>query len=266
MKFRALIFSVIFTLFTVGYSIAGPPLATDDTGTVEAGKVEIELNGSYIFDKTSDSGITTRTRTADTEMKITTGLYKNLGLALAIPYTFSSRTTENDSLVSSVDGLGDMTLELKYLFTEAAGFSFALKPFVIMPTGKDSAGLSEGRWQFGGTLIATREFDEGNYAVHANVGYEHHDYRTAELRTATRSNLWFASLAGEMKINKKLTAVLDLGLAGNPDKTSGDLPVYGLAGARYEFNDYLDLNVGVKLGLTEPEDDIAVLYGLTLKF
>jgi hypothetical protein len=199
-------------------------------------------------------------------MKITTGLYKNLGLALAIPFTFSSRTTENDSLVNSVDGLGDMTLELKYLFTEAAGFSFAIKPFVIMPTGKDSAGLSEGRWQFGSTLIATREYDDGNYAVHANVGYEHHDYRTAELRNAARSNLWFASLAGELKINKKLTAVLDLGLAANPDNASGDLPAYGLTGARYEFNDHLDLHAGVKLGLTKPDDDVAVLCGLMLKF
>jgi len=253
-------------LMTAGSAFAGPPLATDDAGTVDVGTVEIELNGSYTYDKESAAGVTTKSSTSDAEMKITTGLCKNLGISLAIPYTISERVKEDDRLVGNADGFGDMTVELKYAFAELAGVSFAVKPSVIMPSGRYGAGLSKGRWQFGTTLIATREFDEGAYALHANLGYEHHGYRNDEVRESTRGNLWSGSIAGEAKLMKGLTAVLDFGVATNPDKGSNDLPVYALAGARYEINDHLDANAGVKLGLTSPEEDVSVLYGLVLKF
>lgn len=256
----------MYALMPTGSALAGPPLATDDAGTVDVGKVEVELNGSYTRNKESAAGVTTKSSTSDAEMKITAGLYKNMGISLAIPYTFSERVKENDRLVGAADGFGDMTAELKYVFAELSGINFAIKPSIILPTGKYSAGFSEGRWQFGTTLIATREFDEGKYALHVNLGYEHHDYRTDEARTSTRSNLWSGSIAGEARLMKGLTAVVDFGGGTNPDKGSNDLPVYALTGARYEVNDHLDINAGVKLGLTRPEDDMSVLYGLVLKF
>lgn len=256
----------VCALMTAGSALAGPPLATDDTGTVDTGKVEIELNGSYPYDKETNFGVTTKSSTSDAEMKIATGLHKNMGVSLAIPYTISGRVREEDQLVGKTDGFGDMTIELKYAFAELSGINFAIKPSVILPTGRYDAGLSEGRWQFGTTLIATREFNEGQYAMHANLGYEHHDYRSDEAKESTRSSLWAGSIAGEAKLMKGLTAVIDFGVATNPDKGSNDLPVYALTGARYEINDQLDINAGVKLGLTKPEDDISALYGLVLKF
>lgn len=66
-------------------------------------------------------------------------------------------------------------------------------------------------------------------------------------------------------VGNGVTAVLDFGVATNPDKRSNGLPVYALVGARYEINELLDINGGVKRGLTRPENDIEVLYGLTLK-
>ena len=261
---RTTTIALSIALLTATSALAGgPPLITDDAGTVDVGKVEIELNGSYTHDKESTAGIITRSDRPEAEIKVSTGLYKDLGISLAAPYTFGARENVNGD-VSTIDGFGDMTLELKYVFAELAGINFAIKPTIILPTGKYSAGLSEGRWRFGGTLIATKEFDEGNYALHANVGYEHHDYRVdPELY---RKDIWSGSIAGEMKLLKGLTGVLDLGLATNPDKGSNDLPVYALAGARYEINDHLDVNAGVKVGLTAPEDDLSVLYGLVLKF
>lgn len=134
---------------------AGPPLATDDAGTVDVGKVEIELNGSYGYDKETVNGTVAKTNTTDAEVKITSGLYKDLGVSLAVPYTLNQRTNE-DGNVSSIDGFGDMVMEVKYRFAELAGINLAIKPSVIKPSGKCSNGLSEGRWQFGTTLIATK--------------------------------------------------------------------------------------------------------------
>ena len=170
-KMHATTLALCFALTTAGTALAGPPLATDDAGTVDVGKVEIELNGSYGYDKHTADGSTTKTNTVDGEVKITTGLYKDLGISLAIPYLFNERSNV-DGDVSNVDGFGDMTLEMKYKFAELGGVALAIKPSVIMPTGKYSAGLSEGRWQFGSTLIATKEFADGAYALHANLGYE----------------------------------------------------------------------------------------------
>lgn len=251
---------------SAGTALAGPPLATDDAGTVEVGKVEVELNGSYARDKEKSGGVTYRNSSSDAEMKITTGLYKNLGISLAVPYTISQRSKEDSQLAGKSDGFGDMTVELKYAFAELGGVNFAIKPTVIMPTGKYSAGLSEGRWQFGTTLIASKEFMDGKYALHANVGYEHHSYRTEDAKAASRSDLWSGSIAGEAKVMDKLIAVADFGLATPVDKGTSEVPAYALVGARYEITENLDVNAGIKLGLTKPEDDVSLLYGLVLKF
>jgi hypothetical protein len=263
--FRAATVALTLVLLTAASALAGPPLITDDAGTVEVGKVEIELNGSYADDKVTKAGITCKTSTTDAEMKITSGLYKNLGLSMAIPYIFSERVKEGDMLVGNFDGIGDITLELKYAFAELAGINFAIKPSFILPTGKHRAGTSERHWQYGATQIATKEFNEGKYALHANLGFGYHDYHSAETRESTRSNFWSGSIAGEAKVLKGVTAVLDFGVATNPDKRSNGLPVYALVGARYEINELLDISGGVKRGLTRPENDIEVLYGLTLK-
>ncbi|NVN92656.1 MAG: transporter [Desulfuromonadales bacterium] len=247
-------------------AVAAPPLITDDAGTVDVGKVEIELNNSYARDSENENGFRLRRELFDSELKITTGLYKNLGISLIAPYTFSERARENGVLSDDANGFGDMTLELKYCFLELSGINFTIKPTVLIPTGKYSAGLSGGRWQFGGSLIATREFQDGKYALHANLGYEHHDYRTDEMKEDNRRDLWSGSLAAEVRLLKELIAVVDFGLATSKDKSSDELSAYALSGLRYEVNEHLDLDVGVKVGLTRPEDDLAILYGLVLKF
>ncbi len=265
---RSITVALTFALATSGSALAGPPLATDDAGTVDVGKVEIELNGSYGYNKETVDGVTTKTNTNDAEIKITTGLYKNLGISLAIPYMINEREyiDGEEGGVSNVDGFQDMTLEIKYDFLELAGINLAIKPSVVMPTGKYSNGLSDGRWQFGATLIATKEFDDGKYALHTNFGYGYNHYRTDEMMESTRSNIWSGSIAGEAEIVKGLTAVADFGLQTNPDKGSNDLPVYALTGLRYEINEHLDVDAGIKFGLTKPETDVTALYGLVLKF
>jgi len=250
-------------IVTSGTALAGPPLATDDAGTVEVGKLEIELNGSYAHDRERSSGVTAKTTTSDGELKLTTGLYKDLGIALAVPYLFSARDTEGGALVGKDSGFGDMTLELKYAFVELGGINLAIKPALILPTGKDS--LSDGHVQYCATLIASKEFADGQYALHANLGYEHHRYH-AHARAISHSNLWAGSVAGEVQLAKGLVMVADVGVATNPHKGDHELPVYALTGARYEINELLDINAGVRFGLTRPETDLTALYGLVLKF
>jgi len=257
---------VAFQFSCVVESYAGPPLATDDAGTVNVGKVEVELNGSYSHDSKTTNGSETVTKVTSGEMKITTGIYKDLGVSLVVPYVFNGRERVDGVLASDNNGWRDMVLEVKYRFLELGGIGFAIKPKVIMPSGRYANGLSEGRWQFGTTLIATREFMDGRYTLHANLGYEHHDYRTEETRTGARADIWSGSLAGEAKLIDRLTAVADFGVKTTADRSTRELTAYSIVGARYEISSYLDVNAGVKVGLTAPEDDVTALYGIVLKF
>lgn len=247
-------------------SFAGPPLLTDDAGIVDVGHLEVELNGSYAYDSDRLSGERVRGELFDGEVKLSTGVLKNVGVSLALPYTFSQRERIDGELTESSEGFGDMLFELKYVFFEQDGLALTLKPTVLIPTGRYGAGLSEGRWQPGVALIASQEFMDGKYALHANLGYEHHDYRTSEARAENRSDLWSASLAGEAKVLNKLTAMLDFGLARAGDTSTSTPAAYALTGARYELTEHIDLDCGVKVGLTKPEDDVAALYGIVLKF
>ncbi len=246
-----------------GNAFAGPPLVTDDAGIVDVGHLEVELNGSYAHDSEREDGVRVKSDLFDGEIKLTTGLLKNVGVSLALPYAFSARSYEDGGLTSSTEGVGDALFELKYVFFERNDLALTLKPTLYLPTGRRS--MSEGHWQPGVTLIATKEFADGAYALHGNLGYEHHFYRTSD-KAENRSDLWSASVAGEAELIPKLTGMLDFGVSRNSDTSTSTPLVYGLAGFRYEVNEYLDLDLGVKVGLTRPEDDVAALYGIVLKF
>ena len=253
-------------IMTATPALAGPPLVTDDAGIVDRSHLEVELNGAYVHDSERTPGAKIRHTTGGGEIKLTTGISKNVGVSLTTPYTFSDRERINGDLVGSASGFGDMLLELKYVVYDRDGLALTLKPTLLIPIGRYGAGLSEGRWQPGVTLIATKEFHDGAYALHANAGYERHDYRTEKARAENRGDLWSVSLAGEDRITGNLTAMLDFGVARSGDRSTSTPAVYALAGARYEVNKFLDIDCGIKAGLTKPEDDVAALYGIVLKF
>jgi hypothetical protein len=255
--------ALFFSLFTATSALAGPPLATDDAGTVDVGSLEVEINGSYAYDKERDAGVTSKANTTDAELKFSTGLAKNMGIALTLPYTIEAREKASGVLTGDESGFGDMTLELKYAVAELGGVNLAIKPALILPTGKDS--LSDGHVQYCATLIGSKEFSDGTYALHANLGYEHHRYH-AHARATSHSNLWSGSIAAEAEVAAGLVVVADVGVATNPHKGDHELPIYALTGVRYEINDLLDLNAGIRFGLTDPETDVTALYGVVVKF
>jgi len=255
---RTTIVSLSFTLLTAASALAGAPLETDDAGTVDVGKFEIGISGSYMTNKLD----TIKTASHDAELSLGTGIYKNLGISVVLPYNMSTREKDSGVLVGKDDGFGDMSIDIKYAFAEINGVNLAIRPGVVLPTGKSS--MSEDHVQFTTALIATKEFNDGTYAIHANLGHEFHSHKVSN--EGMRRNLWSASLAGEAELAKGLIAVADFGLSSNEDKASNNPPAYALAGARYEINDKFEVNAGVKLGLTKPEDDISVLYGLLIKF
>lgn len=241
-------------------------LATDGAGTVEAKHVELELNGSYADDKENSGCLTTKSHSTDADITVTAGLANNIDVSLALPYTFSAGEKGNDTLTSRAEGLNDMTLQLKYQFLEYDGLKVSIKPGLILPSGKEKDGLSDGRIGLTTWLIATKEFSEGKYAVHANAGYERHNYKDDAVDTSCRSDVFAYSLAGEAEVADGLKLQTECGILTNPDDTSNTPLVFVTAGGTYEITKIIEVYAGVKLGLTSPEDDATALFGFKLKF
>jgi hypothetical protein len=250
-------------VLTAGTALAAHPLITDDTGTQGKGKFQVELNGEYGHDNESALYVKAREYGGSLETVFSAGLIDDVDFVVAVPYEWS-RVKENDIVASDTDGLGDVSLELKWRFFEMGGFSLAFKPGVSFPSGNVDKGLGAGKVGYGATLIATHEFDP--FALHLNLGYSHTSFKLEEDRDANRRDILHASLAGTAEVMEGLQLAANVGLETNPDKTSDTPPVFFIAGAIYSLTDYLDVDLGVKVGLTKPEADVSMLAGLAVRF
>ena len=102
---------------------------------------------------------------------------------------------------------------------------------------------------------------KGPGAVHGNIGGMRNENDTDE-----RKDIWHASVAGELEVIKNLKAVANVGIERNPDAESNADAAFILGGLIYALTKDLSVDVGVKVGLTEPEADYTILAGMALKF
>lgn len=241
-------------------------LNSDSADPVAPQHAEVELNGSYTLDKARSSGATAKCHSTDSSLTITAGLAAGTDIALALPYTLASREKVGGSLARRSDGLNDLTVDLKFRFIDMNGLKLALRPGLLLPTGKVSDGLSDGRVGLTTALLATGEVAGGKLLLHANGGYQRHNYRNATTRDSNRADVFSFSLAGEAEIAAGLTLAVDIGVATATSKMQTTPPAYGLIGASYTITDRLDAYLGGKAGLTTSEDDFTALCGAVYKF
>ncbi len=243
---------------------AAHPLITDDMGTQGTGKFQMELNGEYASDReTPAPGIEKVERAVGVGATLSYGITDAVDAVIGVPYVWVE-TNESDLTVpgsahASEKGLSDISLEMKWRFWEREGRGLAVKPGISVPTGNDQRGLGTGKYGYSLFLIGTQE--AGPWVFHANFGYIHHANRADE-----REGLCHLSLASEYSVNEKLRIVGNFGQERNPDKNDSTRPVFALAGLIYGISENLDIDLGVKAGLTDPETDHAVLAGLAVKF
>ncbi|NVN98089.1 MAG: transporter [Geobacteraceae bacterium] len=267
MRLRTKTVMLGFTVSILATTIAHAGLlATDGAEPVEAKHAEVELNGSYLYDKSKNSGITTKSDSTDGDITVTAGIVKRLDIAVGLPYTSNAREKVNGELTSRSEGLNDMTVDFKYQFMEMNGLKLAIKPGVILPTGNTSKGLSDGHAGFAVALLGTGEFAEGKLLLHANAGYVSHNYKDVAVKNFSHGEVFNVSIACEAEIVEGLKLAADTGIATNTDRASNTLPVYALVGAKYEFNKHLEGYAGIRFGLSKPEADSTALFGAVLKF
>jgi hypothetical protein len=242
---------------------AAHPLITDDTGTLGKGNRQVELTAEMGRDEQRAEGVKTLEQAGETAFTFTFGLIDSIDLVAGAAASWS-RVRLDGELDSNTAGFGDVALEVKWRFLELGGFSAALKPGLSLPTGDESRGLGNGRVSYTAAVILTQEL--GPVSVYANGAYARNEYALAEDRAANRSDVWHVSAAAAAEVLPSLQLAVNVGAETNPDPASDTWPAFALAGAIYSITDDLDVDLGVKVGLSSAEADVVGLGGIAWRF
>jgi hypothetical protein len=255
---KLILVSLFLIALTAQAAYAAHPLITDDAGTVGAGKVQIELNGEYSFDRQREAGVTQKTHGVNAGTTVTVGVHDRVDVVAGVPYQWIW-TYQDGTRTGKDNGVGDVSLDIKWRFFEQDGWSLAVKPGITLPSGDDERGFGNGRVTYKMFLIGTKEL--APWAFHLNLGYIRNESSGDD-----EKNIWHASAAAEFEIIKNLKAVANVGIERNHELNNNNHPVFALGGLIYQFSEKFSIDGGVKVGLTKPETDLTFLLGMTMKF
>ena len=253
---KGLIFVAI--LFIAGASWAAHPLITDDAGTQGKRKFQLELNGQYDWDREDSEDATVKSTGGQAAATLSYGVSENVDMVLSLPYVWG-KAEVNETTAYDEKGIGDAVLETKLRLFEKSGFSLALKPGISFPTGNDQKGLGTGL--LGGHLFLVASQELESWAFHANLGYIRNENNADE-----RKDIWHASLATTWEVLKDLNLVANIGIERNADEDANNDPAFLISGVIYSITENIDVDLGVKCGLSTSETDISALAGVALRF
>jgi len=259
----AVLLAGIAVLVSAPPSDAAHPLITDDTGTQGAGKAQLELNGEYGSDRETALGVETVERAIEAGVAISYGLTETVDAVLGVPYLWVESAESDPSAPAFIHtrekGLSDASVEVKWRFYESGGLNLGLKPGITVPTGNDRKGLGAGKYGYSAYFIATEVSDP--WAFHLNFGYVRNNNRHDE-----RENICHLSFATEYRIKDPIRIVANIGQERSPDRTIDRKAAFALAGVIYGITKDLDIDIGIKAGINDPETDYTVLAGMAWRF
>lgn len=251
---RTITTTAAMLLYLNSSAFAAHPLITDDAGTLGRSVFQMELNSEYGHD--DENGVEDEVTEVATTLSY--GATEQIDIVLGVPYQWL-RGEENGETYLREDGVADLSLEVKWQLFARDAFSIALKPGVFLPTGDDDKGFGSG--ELGGSLFLISTYGAGPFALHANLGYFRNNNEAGD-----ETDLWHASLAAQYALNDSVTVVANTGFERNPTPEADDHPAFLLAGLIVALSKNVDVDFGVKAGLTDPETDIAALAGISWRW
>lgn len=240
-------------------ALAAHPLVTDDTGTQGDRRYALELNGEVGRDRSPgalDEG-------GELAAIVSIGAGDRVDLVVGFPLAWS-RSRLGDTVLSQAGGPSDATLELKWRFLEVGDFSLALKPGLNLPTGDPARGLGTGRPGLALTLIASQTV--GPVSLHLNGGYARVDHELAEDAANSRHDVWSANAAVAARLLPGLQVVANVGTESPGSVDEKRWPAFLMAGAIWSLQEDLDVDLGARFALNEPDTDMVLLAGAAYRF
>ena len=221
---------------------AGRPLDTEDTGTVEPGKAELEVSGDFA-------------RNPEDRTWFAKGVL-NLGVVPRLEVRIESLllSLEPDE-GRRRDGIGDSLVGLKYrLLDEADTVPAVLGALTVrLPTGDEDRGLGAGEVDVGLLAVASKTFGPVNLT--GNAGYTF----------VTRDReLEFWALAAAIEYRATAAWSLLGEVVGTLPGHRGAEMVVLRAGTTYAVHPRVRVDTGVGFGVTRQSPDVLVTFGVTI--
>lgn len=232
---------------------AAHPLITEDTGTQGQGRFQLELTAEFGAD--TERGV--ETRSAEYAAVLTYGLLDNLDVLVSVPYV--RLRTETDGSATSVAGMGDVGLDAKWRFFERADLSVALKAGLSYPSGDENEGLGAGYWNYSVNLVTS--YANGPWGYHLHLGYWRNRNALGEI-----PQIHHASVALTYQASDAWRLVADIGNDTSPDRSYEEDRVFLTLGAIFSLRENLDLDLGLRRALSDPEIDTTLLLGMAWRF
>lgn len=240
------------------------PDTTESAYSLDAGHVQFELSiVDYTRDRRNDDN-ETRESVAIAPMLVKVGLTNRTDLQLGInPYSIDRAESRDDGTTSETEGFSDTIVRLKVNLwgnddTGEWATAMAVMPYISIPTGRD--GLSS-RHLDGGLIVPfavslPADFSMGIMAQLDWLRSQEDDRTVFDfVHTATISHDLIGDLGGYIEY---------AGFANlnHDEKYRG----YFDAGLTYAINDDVQLDGGVRIGLTRAADDLGLFLGLSWRF
>ena len=228
---------------------ADHPMLTGDTDVLDKGQWELELHGERARDR--ENGV--RTRASNVAATLARGITDKLEAEIELPFL---REVTGGNVTQ---GRGDVSVSAKWRFYERDAVSLAVKPTLLLPTGRDDEGLGAGRMRWATTLAAA--YALGRIELLANLGYLRNRNQVGE-----PAHVWQASAALRYTATDKLKLVLDNGKDSSPDPAARAPGRDLVLGVIYEPRDGIELGLGLKRGLNDEADDRALRAGIKIRW
>jgi hypothetical protein len=223
------------------------PLITDMAQTVAPSKFEAETAVEYHSYDSASVFVLQET--------VTGGIIPKLDAFITLPFL---SVNPDASGADTESGLSDVTVGVKYNFMNVNKTALSVKPFLVLPVGDENKGLGEGGVGIGAVAIASIELDK-QITIDANLMLKHQE------QDHDSYNEFGLSVAGKYLASRDVKMVAELALS-NSDAPGSDLQAIVTAGAIIAVQKNIDVDCGLRVGLTDDSEDYALLAGVTFKF
>lgn len=237
------------------------PDITESPHTVDAGHFQLEMSfADFSYDRNSPDSLTTR-GVAVAPMLVKAGLLNSVDLQLGLdPYTWIRTTDRVVGESETAQGFGDIVLRLKVNLwgNDEGETAFAIMPFVAFPTA--SSGLGAGEVEGGIIAPFGAELPHGfNLGLMAEFDFlraeEGGGYDVEFVHTATIGHPIVGDLDGFIEY-----AGFASMSGGHPYRASFD------AGLTFAATPDVQLDGGIRVGLTQASEDFGVFAGISVRY
>lgn len=223
------------------------PDTTESPCSVDKGHIQFEMEMAAF---TRDGGDWSEFTVGEINAKF--GITDSADIQVVMP--IFTRARDGD------DGYGDAEVRLKYNLwgNDGGATAMALMPFVKLPTANDDLGNGEVE---GGLIVPFGFSAPGDWscAVMGEVDFASDDdgngYHIVGLASATASHAITEHTAGFLEIVGVFSA-----------ETSDDTEAYFNAGMTWGITEPLQIDGGLRVGLTRASPDLTPFVGVSMKF